>query len=105
MGKTMILNIVLDKTQAKPLHKQLHDEIKNLIVTENLASATKLPSSRDLSRSLKCSRATVCLAYGQLLAEGYLQSFVGSGTFVSWDLSRAKHAEATGIFRMMKAFQ
>ncbi len=46
----------------------------------------KLPSSRELAKDLSISRITVKSVYEQLIAEGYLKSKTGSGTFVSEDL-------------------
>jgi GntR family transcriptional regulator/MocR family aminotransferase len=43
----------------------------------------QLPSSRDLARELKMSRNTVTYAYEQLVAEGYLETRQGAGTFVA----------------------
>ncbi|MGL1311205.1 GntR family transcriptional regulator, partial [Vibrio parahaemolyticus] len=43
----------------------------------------QLPSSRDLALELGTSRNTVTYAYEQLLAEGYLESRTGAGTFVA----------------------
>src|SRR5262249_25049263 len=40
------------------------------------------PSTRDLAETLGVARATVTTAYDQLIAEGYLESARGSGTFV-----------------------
>src|SRR4051794_25086792 len=59
-----------------------------------LKPGTRLPSSRSLSLQLQISRNTVLEAYEQLCAEGYLESQVGSGTFVTAglpdDLLRAR---------------
>ncbi|MDE3164746.1 MAG: PLP-dependent aminotransferase family protein, partial [Acidobacteriota bacterium] len=46
----------------------------------------RVPSTRDLARTLGVSRATVTAAYEQLIAEGYLEAVRGSGTFVSREL-------------------
>jgi len=45
-----------------------------------------MPSTRELSKSMGVSRGTVSQAYEQLLAEGYLQSKRGAGTFVCEEL-------------------
>ena len=45
-----------------------------------------MPSSRELAAALRVSRATVATAYDQLIAEGYLDTQHGSGTFVCRDL-------------------
>jgi GntR family transcriptional regulator/MocR family aminotransferase len=42
-----------------------------------------VPSTRELARELRVSRLPVLDAYSQLLAEGYFESRVGSGTFIA----------------------
>ena len=49
------------------------------IVEEN----EKLPSTRELSKDMGVSRNVVIEAYEQLIAEGYLYSKNGCGTYVS----------------------
>ncbi|WP_333473736.1 MocR-like pyridoxine biosynthesis transcription factor PdxR [Xanthobacter dioxanivorans] len=56
------------------------------ILSGELPAGTRIPSSRRLSKDLAVSRNAVLLAYDQLLAEGYLDSAVGSGTFVAANL-------------------
>ncbi len=51
-----------------------------------LAPAARLPSSRALADDLRVSRTTTLLAYEQLIAEGYLETRRGSGTFVAGEL-------------------
>lgn len=49
----------------------------------SLKEDEKLPSTRALSNDLKVSRTIVVDSYDQLLAEGYIYSKGGSGTYVS----------------------
>lgn len=74
--------ITLDSQSAVPLHRQLYDEIRRSILSGRLPPGQRVPSTRALSESLGISRATVTLAYEYLLDEGYLQSTLGSGTYV-----------------------
>ena len=48
-----------------------------------LAPGTRLPSSRALARDLGLARNTVAAAYGQLVAEGWLEGRQGAGTRVA----------------------
>ena len=43
----------------------------------------QLPSSRELARELGMSRNTVMFAYEQLIAEGYLETRPGAGSFIA----------------------
>jgi GntR family transcriptional regulator/MocR family aminotransferase len=75
--------INLDGQSQTPLYRQLYDCLRRAILTGQLAPGTRLQSSREMASELKVSRNTVVNAYEQLLAEGYLEGQVGSGTYVS----------------------
>lgn len=64
-------------------YQQLTRALKAAILDGSLAGGTRLPPSRALAQELGMSRITVLSAYDQLRAEGYLQSRVGSGSYVS----------------------
>ena len=72
----------LDPSAASPLHKQLYEEFRQAILSGRLTAGTRLPSTRTLANELSVSRNTVLNAFAQLLAEGYLASQVGDGTYV-----------------------
>jgi GntR family transcriptional regulator/MocR family aminotransferase len=66
-----------------PLYQALYTHMRAAILSGELSSGMKLPSTRALADDLNVSRNTVLNAYRQLLAEGYLESREGSGTFVA----------------------
>lgn len=74
--------IALSTHSAIPLHRQLYEELRRAILTGRLLPKQRLPSTRELAKSLGVSRTTVTLGYEQLLSEGYLETIIGSGTFV-----------------------
>jgi GntR family transcriptional regulator/MocR family aminotransferase len=78
--------IALDRKAAKPLHRQIYDGYRALVVERNMRPGQQIPSSRALAVELGISRIPVLNAYAQLLAEGYFESRAGSGTFVSSSL-------------------
>lgn len=78
----MDLAITLDSSAALPLHCQLYEELRRAILSGRLLPKQRIPSTRALARSLGISRSTATQSYEQLLSEGYLQTIVGSGTFV-----------------------
>ena len=77
-----MLMFELDKHAKKPLYEQLYEAIKNGIVDNSIAVGNKLPSKRKLADFLMISQTTVELAYGQLLAEGYIISKPRIGFFI-----------------------
>ncbi len=84
----------LDATSPEPLHRQLYDEIRRAILAGRLTAGSRLPASRELANVTRVSRNTVLSAYEQLLAEGYIQSRAGSGTFVAHSLPDAEVPES-----------
>ena len=89
--------ILLDRAAAAPLHRQIYDQWRQGILTGRFRRAERVPSTRELSTMLEVSRSTVTQAYDQLIAEGYLESSRGSGTFVCHELpdelSRPNHKQ------------
>ena len=82
----LLSTVEIDRTLKTPLYKQLENFLRRHILEGILKPTQKLPSSRELAEDLGISRITVKSVYEQLLAEGYLKSRTGSGTFVSDDL-------------------
>jgi len=83
VGKALTPIIAVDRTAARPLHRQIYDAYRSAIAGRNLGAGQQVPSTRTLASELGISRIPVLSAYSQLLAEGYLESRSGAGTFVS----------------------
>lgn len=79
----LILAVGLKREGSASLQRQLYSQIRSLILSGQLASGVRLPSSRTLSGDLKCARNTVLAAFDQLFAEGYLETRHGSGTYIA----------------------
>ncbi len=78
--------IALDRKALLPLHKQIYDSFRKHITHGSLRAGQQIPSTRALALELKLSRIPVLTAYSQLLAEGYCETRIGAGTFVSRSL-------------------
>jgi GntR family transcriptional regulator / MocR family aminotransferase len=78
--------ISLDASSVDPLHRQLYDKLRSGILAGQLSAGARLPSTRTLAAELGVSRTTVVTAFENLLAEGYLEGRVGSGTYVACSL-------------------
>jgi GntR family transcriptional regulator/MocR family aminotransferase len=78
--------ITIDRRASKPLYQQIYDSFRSRIVRGELRAGDLVPSSRELARESRISRLPVLTAYAQLLAEGYFESRVGAGTFISSSL-------------------
>jgi GntR family transcriptional regulator/MocR family aminotransferase len=81
--------VQLDPAADTPLYQQLYAEIRAAVLSGRLPAGARLPATRALAGALGLARSTVVNAFEQLLAEGYLESRVGAGTFVAADLPEA----------------
>jgi GntR family transcriptional regulator / MocR family aminotransferase len=61
----------------------LEEALRDAVRSGRLPTGTRVPSSRQLAGDLGIARNTVGEAYGQLVAEGWLTSRPGAGTWVS----------------------
>jgi GntR family transcriptional regulator/MocR family aminotransferase len=83
-----------DRTSANALHRQLATHLRDAILAGELAGGTRLHASRTLAQQLGVSRNTVTQALDQLVAEGYLETRVGAGTYVASGLTpRARNVD------------
>ena len=88
--------IMIDRDEAKPLHRQVYEGYREAILRGDLAPGQRIPSSRELASEIQVSRFPVLHAYAQLTAEGYFESQVGSGTFISTTLPEQMMSSGNG---------
>ncbi|MDG2538284.1 PLP-dependent aminotransferase family protein [Dyella jiangningensis] len=75
--------VAVDPASDTPMYQQLSDWFRRAILDGHLRPGQAVPSTRSLAGELRISRIPVLSAYDQLLAEGYLETFTGSGTRVA----------------------
>lgn len=73
----------LDLKSRKSIYEQVIDNLKELIMTGRLAKGEKLPSVRELSKTITVNPNTVQKAYRELERQGYVYTTSGVGTFVA----------------------
>ncbi len=78
----MELVLHLEYKPSVPLFRRLSDALRKAIVDGRLSPGQRLPSVRDLSSSLRISRATVLRSLEDLHSQGYLESSPRSGAHV-----------------------
>jgi GntR family transcriptional regulator/MocR family aminotransferase len=83
VGTMSHVQIPVDRTKTVPLARQIQAHMERLVREGLLAPGAKLPATRELARTLGVNRATVVLAYEELVAAGVARSHVGQGTFVA----------------------
>jgi GntR family transcriptional regulator/MocR family aminotransferase len=62
---------------------RIYSTVREAVLDGRLAPGDRLPPSRELAASLGVARGTVTVAYDRLLAEGFLETRPGAGTFVT----------------------
>lgn len=88
--------VLLDKSHPIPLYEQIYRQMKQDITNHRIPVGKKLPSKRKLSEFLSVSQTTIELAYGQLVAEGYITAVPRSGYYVQ-DIEELAYTEAAEV--------
>lgn len=78
-------NLPLQLSQATgvPFYRQVTDQLRELIASGQLTAGQRLPSVRELARTLLVSLITVRRAYADLETAGLIVRRQGQGTFVA----------------------
>jgi len=78
------IGMTLNRSTGVPVSRQIYQAIREAILSGQLGSGVRLPSSRALAAELGVSRTTTLYAYERLRDEGYLEGRVGAGTTVAF---------------------
>lgn len=71
------------RQQDEPLYVRIAGSIRRDIDSGRFLAGARLPGSRSMADALGVSRTVVLMAFDQLESDGYLESRMGSGTYVS----------------------
>ncbi len=77
------MEIILSTNTGKPIYEQITAQVKAAIMTGRLSPGEPIPSMRGLARTLHVSVITVQRAYEDLQRDGFIETTVGRGSFVS----------------------
>lgn len=90
MSLTDAIIDLLNTTLAQPdffprlsQQRRVYEAVRTSILLQQLNTGAKLPSSRALASGLGVARNTIIAAFEQLMAEGYVTTITGSGTYVA----------------------
>lgn len=84
------LRLAVDRDPSLPVFLGIARAIAEGARSGRLTPGSRLPGSRELSRTLGVHRNTVLAAYRELLAEGFLSTGQGRGTFVAESLPEVR---------------
>ncbi len=76
------MKFTLRRNAPLGIKDQIKRQIRIMAEGGELAVGQALPSAKDMAKGLNVNRNTVSTAYRELVAEGILETIVGSGTFV-----------------------
>ena len=77
------MKIIISNNSDTPLYQQIKGQITDSIMKEELSEGDPLPSIRSFANDLRVSVLTIRRVYDDLEKEGFVNSQVGIGTFVS----------------------
>ena len=77
------MEIIISSNTSKPIYEQITSQIKAMIMNGILQTGSPIPSMRALAKSLHVSVITVQRAYEDLQRDGFIETTVGRGSFVS----------------------
>jgi GntR family transcriptional regulator len=76
------VDLQINSKSHVPVHVQLEEQIKHLILTGSFEAGDRLPSIRALAGFLRVNRNTVARVVSDLEREGFVESRRGSGVYV-----------------------
>ena len=88
------MEIIISTSSASPIYEQIAQQVREAILTGELAEGTLLPSIRALANDLRISVITTKRAYAELEKAGLVSTVQGKGTFVTGgnlELLREEH--------------
>lgn len=77
------VEIIISNNANKPIYEQITSQIKAMIMSGELQAGDAIPSMRALAKSIHVSVITVQKAYEDLQRDGFIETTVGRGSFVS----------------------
>lgn len=77
------MDIVISNNTGKPIYEQITTQVKAMIISGELKAGDAIPSMRALAKAIHVSVITVQRAYEELQRDGFIETTVGRGSFVS----------------------
>ena len=77
------MQLYIDNRSGAPIYDQIYSQIKDAILSGQVAESEALPSIRALAKDLRISVITTKRAYDELESEGFIYTLPGKGCFVA----------------------
>ena len=76
------MRIIISNRSELPIYAQIKEQLKEQILSGQIAEGTALPSIRQLAKEIGVSVITTTRAYSDLEAEGFIATMQGKGSVV-----------------------
>ena len=73
----------IDLKNRKPIYEQIVENYKRLIISGELSENSKVPSIREMAKTLGVNPNTVQKAYRELESSSYFYTVLGQGNFIA----------------------
>ena len=77
------MQLYIDNRSGAPIYDQIYSQIKDAILSGQVAEGEALPSIRALAKDLRISVITTKRAYAELEEAGFIDTVQGKGSFVA----------------------
>lgn len=77
------MEIIISSNSSTPIYEQITSQVKAQVMEGRLQQGQAIPSMRALAKSLHISVITVQRAYEDLQRDGFIETVVGKGSFIS----------------------
>lgn len=92
----------IDLKSRKAIYEQITDNFKRLITTGALKENEKVPSIRDMAKTLTVNPNTIQKAYRELENQGYFYTVLGQGSFIAAKPSDVNEKIIRGLYESLK---
>ena len=92
----------VQKDSSVPIYSQVERIVMDMVDSGSLSAGHRAPSEREIAETLGISRMTARAAMSKLVADGYLYSVPGKGTFVANPKMRQELLELTSFTEDMR---
>jgi GntR family transcriptional regulator / MocR family aminotransferase len=103
------MDVHISLVGRKDLSGEIYRQLRRAILDGRIRVGSALPPSRVLAERLSVARTTVTVAYDRLISEGFVESRIGAGTFVSPQAIRPARTgvrpERPGVLRPQPVWQ
>ena len=83
-----VSDIVISHNSLVSLHMQVHNQLRQFILSGQWPNGTRIPSESEFVEFLRVSRGTIRLALQQAEVEGLIERFAGRGAFVVYETNK-----------------